>query len=358
LLAASNDYEAILAWLARRSASPHTHRAYRREAERLLAWAIIERGKALSSLLVEDCIAYCDFLLDPQPRERWCGPMVARFSQAWRPFTGPLSPRSAKHAVVILRGLFEFLARQGWLRGNPWDAVPDPKASAPTIQVERALSRETWAALDAWLRDRAAPPDAWRWRAARAAVVLLRDTGLRIAEAAAATTDRLAELLPDDCTPGLWGELTVVGKGGKERAVPISDAVIEALRAHWRDLGAGSDTRHTGALLAPPAATRRPPRRAGAAATDGVRGYSASGLHALLLMVDNAFGRNAGIASDGASGAPLRAHALRHTWGVHATEHGVAADVVREVLGHASLATTAIYDKAPRRRRLREAGSL
>lgn len=358
LLVASNDYEAILAWLARWSASPNTHRAYRREAERLLAWAIIERGKALSSLLMEDCIAYRDFLLDPQPRERWCGPMVARFSQAWRPFTGPLSPRSARQAVVILRGLFEFLARQGWLRGNPWDAVPLPKEVASRIQVERALSVETWAALDAWLRDRAAPPDAWRWRAARAAIVLLRDTGLRIAEAAAATTNRLAELSPGERTLGLWGELTILGKGGKERTVPVSDGTIGALRAHWRDRGAESDTPPAGALLAPPASVRRPPRRAGKATTDGVRGYSASGLHALLLMVDNAFGRDKRGAAEGTPGVSLRAHALRHTWGVHSTEKGVAADVVRDVLGHASLTTTAIYDKAPRRRRLREAGKL
>jgi integrase/recombinase XerC len=43
---------------------------------------------------------------------------------------------------------------------------------------------------------------------------------------------------------------------------------------------------------------------------------------------------------------------------VHATESGVAPDVVRDVLGHASLATTAIYDKAPSRRRFREVGKL
>lgn len=358
LLAASNDYEAILAWLSRWSASPNTRRAYRKEAERLLAWAIVERGKAMSSLMAEDCVAYRDFLLDPQPRERWCGPMVARFSPAWRPFTGPLSLRSARQAVAILRGLFEFLSRQGWLRGNPWDAVPMPKPAASRIQVERALTVETWTALDAWLRERAAPPDAWRWRAARAAVVLLRDTGLRIAEAAGATTDRLAELAPDERTPGLWGELTIVGKGGKQRTVPVSEAAIGALRAHWLDRGAEGDAPPAGAMLAPPAGLRRPPRRVGKAVGDSVRGYSAGGLHALLLAVDIAFRRDAEVASDSDCAVPLRAHALRHTWGVHATERGVAADVVRDVLGHASLATTAIYDKAPRRRRLREAGKL
>lgn len=361
MLAASNDYEAIAAWLSRWTDSPNTHRAYRKEAERLLAWAIVERGKALSSLMVEDCIAYRDFLLDPQPRERWCGPMVARFSPAWRPFTGPLSLRSARQAVVILRGLFEFLSRQGWLRGNPWDAVPEPKAPAPAIQVERALSVETWAALDAWLREQAARPAAWRWRVACAAVVLMRDTGLRIAEAAAATGAGLAPLATGDAEPGLWGELTVVGKGRKERAVPISEASVDALRAHWRDRGIVGNELPAGPLLAPPTTARRPPYRGREAFAGERAGYSVSGLHALLLWVERAWqgatGTRDGVASTG-SLVRLRAHGLRHTWGVHATESGVAADVIRDVLGHASLTTTTIYNRAPRRRRLAEAGKL
>ncbi|MFN7569897.1 MAG: phage integrase family protein [Betaproteobacteria bacterium] len=358
MLTAANDYEAILTWLSRWADSPNTHRAYRKEAERLLAWAIVERGKALSSLMVEDCIAYRDFLLDPQPRERWCGPMVARFSPAWRPLTGPLSPRSAAHAVVIVRSLFEFLARQGWLRRNPWDGVPPPKGSAPRIQVERALSAETWSALNAWLRERAAPAEAWRWRVARAAVVLMRDTGLRIAEAAAATGSGLAPLAAGESEPGLWGELTIIGKGRKERAAPVSEAALDALRAHWRDRGVPDDTRPDGALLAPPTAARLPSRAVQKRAQGGGEGYSRSGLHALLVAVDREFARATGAEGDGPPAIKVRAHALRHTWGVHATEHGVAEDVVRDVLGHASSATTAIYNRAPRKRRLTESGKL
>jgi len=61
-LAASNDLEAVQAWLAEFRDSPQTLRNYRKEAERLLLWALLERGKPLSSLTREDCILYEDFL--------------------------------------------------------------------------------------------------------------------------------------------------------------------------------------------------------------------------------------------------------------------------------------------------------
>ena len=60
-LSARNDHEAIAAWL-RGKASNHTYRAYRKEAERILLWAVCERAKPLSSLLYEDCLAYVEFL--------------------------------------------------------------------------------------------------------------------------------------------------------------------------------------------------------------------------------------------------------------------------------------------------------
>ena len=132
LLKASNDYQAILAWLrskhgltpeqkmqlkARRrqrdtgveqgldwlQTLSNTQRAYRKEAERFLIWAITHQGKALSSMGNEDCTQYRDFLADPQPRSRWCGDRGReRWSPLWRPFEGPLSASAQRHAVTIL----------------------------------------------------------------------------------------------------------------------------------------------------------------------------------------------------------------------------------------------------------------
>ena len=78
-LSASNDYEAVQAWLGLQDAAA-TQRAYRKEAERLMLWAILERGKALSSLTTEDAVAYRAFLRRPLPRERWVGPARPRTS--------------------------------------------------------------------------------------------------------------------------------------------------------------------------------------------------------------------------------------------------------------------------------------
>lgn len=59
-LRANNDYEAVQAWLALHE-SAATQRAYRKEAERLILWAILERGRALSSLTTEDAVAHRTF---------------------------------------------------------------------------------------------------------------------------------------------------------------------------------------------------------------------------------------------------------------------------------------------------------
>ncbi|MGQ3179798.1 MAG: hypothetical protein ACT6SC_19585, partial [Blastomonas fulva] len=68
-----------------------TQRSYRKEAERLLLWATLERGKPLSSLTADDVGAYADFLVSPPAA--WCGPRHhQRWSPMWRPFEGALSP--------------------------------------------------------------------------------------------------------------------------------------------------------------------------------------------------------------------------------------------------------------------------
>ncbi len=69
-LSANNYYEAVQAWLALHE-SAATQRAYRKEAERLILWANIERGRAHSSLTTEDAVAYRAFLRHPTPGGRW-----------------------------------------------------------------------------------------------------------------------------------------------------------------------------------------------------------------------------------------------------------------------------------------------
>src|SRR3990167_407381 len=72
-ISANNDLQAIQSWLAEFDESPQTQRSYRKEAERLLLWSLIEKQRPLSSLTRDDLRHYQHFLSDPQPTDRWCG---------------------------------------------------------------------------------------------------------------------------------------------------------------------------------------------------------------------------------------------------------------------------------------------
>ena len=109
------------AWLSLHEATA-TQRAYRKEGERLMLWALVERGRALSSWTTEDAIAYRAFLRPPGPRARWVGTPQPR-SPAWRPFAGDLSARSAAYALSVLNALYRWLIEQRYVLANPFAGV-------------------------------------------------------------------------------------------------------------------------------------------------------------------------------------------------------------------------------------------
>lgn len=129
LMAARNDYEAILAWLRSKTAATlaqqerakarlrgldvgvaaeldwtQTQRAYRKEAERFLRWAVVERRKPLFSMTTEDCTAYRDFLADPLPRSRWFGQRNReRWSPLWRLFEGHVTTEEKRRMKAMAK---------------------------------------------------------------------------------------------------------------------------------------------------------------------------------------------------------------------------------------------------------------
>ncbi|KOR17661.1 phage integrase family protein, partial [Burkholderia cenocepacia] len=104
---APHDLAAVRAYLSRYAGQDATQRAYRRELERLLLWAVVERRIALSSMQVEDCEAYKAFLASPSAA--FSGPPVSRASGRWRPFgPGGLSLDSQLYAVRTIRAAFEW----------------------------------------------------------------------------------------------------------------------------------------------------------------------------------------------------------------------------------------------------------
>lgn len=392
LLKATNDYQAILAWLrskqglspeqkaqlkARRrqrdtgvelgmdwlQALSHTQRAYRKEAERFLLWAITHKGKALSSMSNEDCIEYRDFLADPQPRTRWCGDRAReRWSPLWRPFEGPLSASAQRHAVTILKNLYGFLVDQNYLMGNPWSAVSVPKSSTPKVNAGRSFSVAQWRFIEGQLEQL---PESSTNERLRFGLHLLYATGLRLSEVVAATVDDLQWVdFPADATddqPIQGWLLRVVGKGQKEREVPVPGDLVGELARYLVSRGLDADPENIGNqgahLLgkASDLATQAPGLDTGQT-LDPREGIAATTFYD---QVKRFFEDCAGVLRR--QGDPKGAerfhkastHWMRHSHASHAIAGGMPIEIAQQNLGHASLATTTVYVTTEKRRRMK-----
>lgn len=267
----TGDLAAVRAWLAANRAQQSTWLAYRKEAERLLLWAAVERGKPLAALDRQDRLDYFAFLRNPGPVRLWVGPRAPRESTAWRPFTGPLSDSSVLHASRILGALFEWLQTQEHLANHVWQPYTQAKAraqrAAAPASVGTLLSLDSLARFLEWLAVQGQDPEGVRHRAAEAAVRLLQEQHIGFADLATFTRDKLVARAPED------------GHGAES----LSATARIALERHWRDRGLAWDGQAGQAivLVGPPRlpptgrARRKSDRSPGA-------GYSVRGLHALL----------------------------------------------------------------------------
>ncbi|SAL87456.1 integrase [Caballeronia terrestris] len=376
---APHDLAAIHAYLHRYRDRPTTLRAYTRELERLVLWAVIARGTPVSSMTVEDCEAYKDFLAKPAPS--FVGPKQSRASGRWRPFAPEgLSADSQAYAVRVLRATFAWLTEVRYLAGNPWSAVHDPVTVTRevAVQVERALSPKLWAELRRALDERCGgtfrdqdEAETRQWRTARAAILLMGDSGLRRDEAAHARREALRPYVGQSVRPSVrpspegsndtpvWA-LTVIGKRRKQRTVPVSAATVAALREHWidreRDFDAPLDSAPLIAPLAIPATPSALNKHGGAveaAYTADAFGHLVR--QALQRLTTELAARPRISPADLVQLANTSAHAFRHTFGTRAVARDMPIDVVQTILGHASLQTTSIYVRAEQRRVLEAA---
>jgi site-specific recombinase XerD len=361
-IGAVNDLAAIQAWLAARAAgSPHTERAYRREAERLLLWAVFARGRALSSLDVDDAIAYRAFLSDPTPRSTWVGPSSApRYSAQWRPFTGPLANRSVAQALTVVRSMADWLVAMRYLAYNPFLAVPAVRGTDATaadsklrLDSDRYLSGGQWRLLREHLDDLAVDEAGIR---ARFAVTLAYTTGLRASELVATTTGRLrvrasadAESAEDGSEPRREVALRVVGKGAKVRDVPVAPE-LEALLDEYL-VARGLPSWHECAPDTPLLSALAAPAPGRAIATSSLYRMLRARFVALARTRNARQRREDSEAFERAS-----THWLRHTFGRHALADGASLNVVQAVLGHASIQTTTLYASGPADQAQRELG--
>ncbi|TCW75475.1 integrase [Burkholderia sp. SRS-46] len=327
-IAADTDVEAVRLWLAEYSASPHTLRSYRKEAVRLLLWATRTLDKPLSSLTREDFLLYERFL--SQPDADWADPALPRRGRTRRLFEGPLSERSQHQALGILSGLLTYLVSAGYLAGNPLALRRGHNASTSrSRRVERYLDHALWdhvlASVEQW--PRLTERDEQHYERSRWLIRLLYHTALRVSEAANAKAADFYQ------RRGKWW-LHVIGKGGAEGEVPVSDALMTDF-ARYRAFH--------GLPLVPSANETGP-------AVMSIAGDDARYLTpaAIYLIVKEVFRRAADALAlrDPVGAATLRrasTHWLRHSAASHQADAGTDLRFIQKNLRHASIETTGIY---------------
>jgi len=220
-----------------------------------------------------------------------------------------LAPSSQARKLSALRRFFRFLLEEGTRADDPTSTIdpPKPRRPLPKVLSVEAVDRLLEAACEA-----AEAETGGRRRLAalrtRALLELLYATGLRISELVA---------LPASATKLKRPWITVKGKGGRERIVPLTEPAKAALAAYR-------------AALSPPLA----------ASPHAFPADSATG-----HLTRQAFARDLkGVAeAAGLDAARLSPHVLRHAFATHLLAGGADLRVVQTLLGHADISTTQIY---------------
>ena len=227
--------------------------------------------------------------------------------RAWLATLAAFSARTQARRLSSLRQFYRFLAREGIRADDPTELLDSPKAPA---SLPKALTEAQMAQL---LEGAAKLPPA-QAPIATAAIELLYASGLRVTELVTLPAGMLRAEEP---------LVTVMGKGRKERLVPISRRAREAAQAAQEGLVA----RGRGRLAA-----RRyllPSRGAGGHLTRQSVG--------LLL-------KQAAVAG-GLDPAKVSPHVLRHSFATHLLSRGADLRALQTLLGHADIATTQIYTR-------------
>ncbi len=219
-----------------------------------------------------------------------------------------LSPKSVARAINSLRMLYRFLLSEGEVRSDPTADLDVPRTwkSLPRFltfqEVDRLLSA----------------PDTARPLGVRdlAMLEVLYATGIRVSE--------LISLRLEDLNLEV-GYLSCMGKGSKERIVPLGRKAIERLQQYLWDVR--------------PVLTRRGESRFLFTNRNGAK-MSRQGFWKILKR----YGAAAGIRRH------LSPHVLRHSFATHLLEHGADLRSVQMMLGHADISTTQIYTHVNRER--------
>jgi integrase/recombinase XerC len=214
---------------------------------------------------------------------------------------GGIGSRSINRKISSLRSFYKYCLRSGLLSYSPVQDINGPKMSKklPVFvkekETERLLER-----LESGAED-------WDSLNAKMLILILYSTGMRLSEMIRLT---------DDHIDFSQRQLKVLGKGNKERIIPLNRELLRQVK-EYQDLKGREFEKPENSLLV----TRK-----------GKKIYPK---YAYLLV--NRFMREAGPLSQRSP------HVLRHTVATHLMNRGAGLNAVKELLGHSSLASTQVY---------------
>ena len=229
-----------------------------------------------------------------------------------------LNARSISRKLSAWRGLFAWLALEQAMPANPVDGVKPPKKSKP---LPKALPADEAIRLVS-RADPARDPDSTLAACNRAMFELLYSSGLRVSELVGIDVTDVREGPYESAG---WidldeAEVTVTGKGGKKRKVPVGQAALQAIR-DWLPLRAGLVKADRGtdghALFLNERGARMSPR--------------------VTQLRLKAHGKGVEMPAD------VHPHMLRHSFASHVLQSSGDLRAVQEMLGHASITATQVY---------------
>ncbi len=211
-----------------------------------------------------------------------------------------ISPRSINRKLSALKSLYKYLMKQGVVSASPLSAINSPKSGKrlPVYVEENQLSL-------LWQPD--VFPDDWEGKTAMLTLRILYETGLRRSELVA-----LTEIQTDLHQK----TIRVLGKGNKERILPLRQDLLDLIKVYIGDKMDMEAADRTYLLVQP------------------------DGKPVPVHWVYNTVKKYLGLVTTQDKKSP---HILRHSFATHLTNAGADLNAVKELLGHSSLAATQVY---------------
>lgn len=210
-----------------------------------------------------------------------------------------LTAKTINRKISCLKSFFKFLIKQGVITQTPMAVIVSPKVGKrlPAFVADKDMQK---------LFNYVEFEDSWKGRTERLVLALFYATGMRLSELAT---------LKESHVDGAYSQVKVLGKGNKERIIPLDNKLLAELQQYMAD---------------------KPLRLPGVETvfiTEKGKPLYAKYIYNLVT------GKLAAVTTIDKKSP----HVLRHSFATHLTNNGADINAVKELLGHSSLAATQVY---------------